>query len=163
MSEANESLFCFILAVQYNEKDGFTTWLDLFKEKLPEISKETDLLFQKINNGKVRIKKIKDFDHLLDVHNITEQRDELKKFFDTWDRTGDVSKAYQKYLKDNGKATTTFADITKKAGNIIKGFGAALASMAVNFAIGKIIDITVTAIDNYVNAAKYAKEKADAL
>lgn len=50
---------------------------------------------------------------------------------------------YQQYLKDTGKATSAFTSFTKKAGSVLKSFGVILGSMAVNWAIGKVIDIFV--------------------
>lgn len=48
---------------------------------------------------------------------------------------------YQQYLKDTGKATSTFANYTKKAGSVLKTFGAAFGSMFISWAIGKVIDV----------------------
>lgn len=41
----------------------------------------------------------------------------------------------------NGKATSTFANYTKKAGSVLKSFGAAFGSMFISWAIGKVIDV----------------------
>lgn len=69
--------------------------------------------------------------------------------------------SYQQYLKDTGKSTSTFSTFTKKAGSVIKGFGASLASMGVNMAIGVGIETLFKTIDYAANSVEYAKQKAD--
>lgn len=54
--------------------------------------------------------------------------------------------------------TITFSNIVKKGGPVLKSFDASLISIGVNCAIGEIVGITVTAIDNFVNRVKYANE-----
>lgn len=69
--------------------------------------------------------------------------------------------SYQQYLKDISKATSTFAKITKKAGTVLKSFGAALGSMAVNWVISEVIGLAVQAIDDYIHYAENAKKVTD--
>lgn len=40
----------------------------------------------------------------------------------------------------NGKSTSAFTTFTKKAGTALKSLGAAMASMAIKWAIGKVIE-----------------------
>ena len=68
---------------------------------------------------------------------------------------------YKQHLIDTGKVTSTFSSFTKKAGGVLKSFGAGLASMAVNMAIGIAIDAVATAIDNAVNSVEYAEKRAN--
>ena len=51
--------------------------------------------------------------------------------------------------------------MTSKAGSVLKSFGATLGSMAISWAISEVISLAATAIDNYVNRVKYAKEALD--
>lgn len=68
---------------------------------------------------------------------------------------------YQQYLKDTGKATSQFSGFVNKAKGVLKGFGAALGSMAVNWAIGEAIGLVVTAIDNEIHRVEYAQERLE--
>lgn len=77
------------------------------------------------------------FDKFCQKHEITDN--DLKSFLKTWDGVGDVSQSYQQWMVANGKATTTFANFTQKASGILKGFGAMLDSMAINWAICEVI------------------------
>lgn len=63
----------------------------------------------------------------------------------------------------NSKSTSTFANLTKKAGSVLKSFGAAIASIGINWTIGKVIDIVATVLDNQMNASKHAAESARTL
>ena len=87
----------------------------------------------------------------------------LIKFLEDVGNKDKTLESYQQYLKDTGKSTSTFADFTKKAGSVLKSFGATLGSMFVNWAIGKVIDVATTAFDNLANASKHAAESAQAL
>lgn len=57
-------------------------------------------------------------------------------FVETADLSGDIMEQYQQHLIDTGQATSRFSSFTKKAGGVLKSFGAGLASMGVNMAIG---------------------------
>lgn len=67
---------------------------------------------------------------------------------------------YQLYLKDTGKATTTFATLTKKAGNVLKSFGASLVSMGVSWLAGQAFGLIIKGFDNLFHAEEKAAEKA---
>lgn len=144
------------LAVQYNkETDSFNFPMkDLFKDRISSNESLQDLF-----SSGVEWDKIKNFE--LDVHKITEYREEIKNFAkDTNYATKDLA-SFKQYMVDNGKAITRFQTITKAAGSVLKSFGATLGSMAVSWAISEVISLAVTAIDNYVNRVKYAKEALD--
>lgn len=50
------------MAVQYDSANGWTTWLDVFKKKLPEVSREADNFFNSyIKNGENLTQIINDF------------------------------------------------------------------------------------------------------
>lgn len=69
-------VFFYLLAVQYDKENGFTTWFDLFKNKLPEISKNVNSLFDNITKGITNISNINpdDFTHIFNRYKITESR-----------------------------------------------------------------------------------------
>ena len=72
--------------------------------------------------------------------------------------------SYQQYLKDTGGGISTFTTFTQKAGTVLKSLGAALGSMAVNWAFGQIIagvDYLIHEAERIKEAAKEAKQAAD--
>ena len=85
----------------------------------------------------------------------------LVKFLENADIDSKTLERFQQYLKDTGKATSIFTTLTQKAGSVLKSFGAALGSMAVNWAIGKIIDFAATVIDNWIHNVDNAKEELE--
>lgn len=78
-------------------------------------------------------------------------------FGDSKQGTKDLA-SYQEYLKNTGKQVTTFASITQKAGTILKGFGAALGSMVVMWAVGEVISLAFKAVDDNIHRLDNAKE-----
>lgn len=56
---------------------------------------------------------------------------------------------------------TLFQRAGKAAGGVIKSLGATLGSMAVDWAIGEVLQLVITGVDHFVNSAKYAKEALD--
>ena len=127
------------MAVQYNSKDNtWSTWLDIFKKEIPEASEESINAFEKLAKAQA-----KGYDPTINgrmekwIHQNKLADESLIKFLkDTNYRTKDLA-SYQQYLKDTGKATSSFANFTKKAGTVLKSFGATLGSMAVNWAISE--------------------------
>ena len=67
---------------------------------------------------------------------------------------------YQQYLKDTGKATSTFSGTLTKAKGVLKGFGAALASMGVNWAIGEVIGLATELFTSLEQKEETAAESA---
>lgn len=151
-------VFSFIMAVQYTEGKGVTTWLSLFKKQVVDISPELDKLFKKINDGTTKIKKVRDFNHLFDVNNIKDSREDLEKFFTTVYKGGDVSKEYQKWMIDSGKATSKWSIFTEQATSALKSFGAGLASMAINVGISLIVEGIIQLITYTDRMAEKAAE-----
>ncbi|WP_024348477.1 hypothetical protein [Lacrimispora indolis] len=153
------------MAVQYSSDKGWTTWIDDFRKKIPEASKEANDFFKKISDLKAtltseNIGKMSEsaFNDYIKNNNLADES--LIKFLkDSKQGTKDLA-SYQEYLKNTGKQTSMFADLTQKAGNVVKGFGAALASMAVMWAIGEVVSIAVKAIDDYVNRVEKIKQAA---
>lgn len=98
-------------------------------------------------------------DGFIQKHNIADEN--FKKF---WKDIGNAKfdmQDYQQWLIDNGKATSSFASFTAKAGNILKSFGASLASIGVNMLIGMALDGIATSIDNYIHRVDKANETID--
>lgn len=85
--------------------------------------------------------------------------EDFNNFIEKVDLSSNVVEQYQQHLKDTGQATSAFSSCTKKAGSVIKSFGAGLASMGVNMAIGVAFDFAATAIDNWVHRVERARER----
>lgn len=156
-----------VKAVQYNSDKGWSTWLDAFKNKIPEVSKEADDFFKKLKDINVNltsdaVKSMIDanvFDDYIKNQNLADES--LIAFLKDTNYGKKDLVSYQQYLKDTGKATSTFTDFTKKAGTVLKSFGAALGSMAVNWVISEVFELAVTAITNYINRVEIAREKLE--
>lgn len=154
------------MAVQYNsEKDTWSTWITNFKEEIPEVSNEAENFFNKMNkigavltndtlhgNGSV-------FDGFIKNNKLADES--LINFLNDTKYSEKTLDNYKLYLKETGSQTSWFGNMTSKAGSVLKSFGATLGSMAVSWAISEVISLAVTAIDNYVNRVKYAKEALD--
>ena len=87
----------------------------------------------------------------------------FKEFLGTVSDAKFDMKDYQQWLIENGKSTSIFTNFTKKAGIALKSLSAAMASMAINWAIGKVIDVAATGIDNLIHSAEKCKERVDEL
>lgn len=102
-----------------------------------------------------------ELDALFDTKGITKYRQNIKDFLtDTKYGTKDLS-TFKQYLKDNNIAFSGFSKVVNAGKTAIKSFGASLASMAAMWAIMEVVSWAATAIDNYVNRVKYAKEALD--
>lgn len=71
-------------------------------------------------------------------------------------RTKDLAN-YQQYLKDSQGRLTGFSGVLSKAQGVLKGFGAALGSMGINWAIGEVIGFAANAIDDYISSCRKNK------
>lgn len=154
------------MAVQYNsEKDTWSTWITNFKKEIPEASNEAENFFNKMNkigavltndtlhgNGSV-------FDGFIKNNKLADES--LINFLNDTKYSEKTLDNYKLYLKEAGSQTSWFGNMTSKAGSVLKSFGATLGSMAVSWAISEVISLVATAIDNYVNRVKYAKEALD--
>ena len=154
------------MAVQYNsEKDTWSTWITNFKKEIPEASNEAENFFNKMNkigavltndtlhgNGSV-------FDGFIKNNKLADES--LINFLNDTKYSEKTLDNYKLYLKEAGSQTSWFGNMTSKAGSVLKSFGATLGSMAVSWAISEVISWAATAIDNYVNRVKYAKEALD--
>lgn len=165
------------MAVQWDKEKGLNGWgVDFWntirgiKKDLPEVNAEIKQFIgsQDDLKGKnpeslewIRPQLIQDAEELSNVTD--ELKDDFTSFLETADLSGDILKQYQAHLKKTGKSVNDFSSFTKKAGNVLKSFGATLGSMFVNWAIGKAIDFVATKLDNLANVSKHAAESAQAL
>ena len=151
------------MAVQYDkENNSWSTWLDIFKNKIPQAGNEAIKTFTKINEKMPKKGIFTDgwstdnWDKWIHQNKLADEN--LIAFLkDTNYATKDLAN-YQTYLQNNAKATSTWSKITKGAANIAKGFGAAIASMGVNMAIGMVLDAVVSGLNNLANASENAME-----
>lgn len=150
------------LAVQYDKENGFTTWLHLLRKEISNVSSEISTLFNDVISKmtdaqwKEIWKDENGWDNFIAKNKIADEN--FKEFLGT---VGDAKfdlQDYQQWLIQGGKTTSTFTSFTKKAGTALKSFGAAIASMAVNWAIGQIIGAASTAISNYIHRVEKANE-----
>lgn len=87
--------------------------------------------------------------------------DDFMSFLNDVDLSGDVFQQYQEHLQQSADGMTLFQRAGKAAGAAMKSLMATLGSMAAMWAIGEVISLATTAIDNYINRVKYAKEALD--
>jgi hypothetical protein len=152
--------------VQWDSKDGLSGWgVDFLntirgiKKELPSISEEAKKVFADIEDSVAQGYNPEFTDDFVGSMELADES--LIAFLqDTNYGTKDLE-SYKQYLINTGKQISTFAKLTKSAGNVIKSFGAALGSMAVNWAIGEVIGTIANAIDQYVNRVEYAKERLE--
>lgn len=135
------------MAVQFDKDKGFTGWWTLFQKELPKISTEINEMFDSINFRLATPKfwDDEDFDPFFDQFKIKpEDREQLKLFMKDYDQLGDASGKFQQHMVKNGKGVSAFSTAMKSAGNVLKSFGAALGSMAVNWLIGEALNFVLT-------------------
>lgn len=122
-------------------------------------------MFAKINKGIIPIEEVKNFNHLFDVHKITDYRNELEKFLKSWDGVGDVSTSFQKWMDGDAKAASDLSDSAKKSGNSLKFIGNSLTSIGGNILLRMGIEAAIQGLDyliNYEEKQREAFEKAKA-
>ena len=146
-------------AIQYSKDKGWSSWLDAFKPKPIELDKETIDYFTEIKKA---VPTVGDgmtqvgwdyFNEKLKMSN-----ENLLEFQKTWDGIGDPMEAYKVHLQNTGNATSKWSNIAQKAKTIAKSFGAALGSMAVNFAIGMAVEAVAKIATSYSDMVKHAQE-----
>ena len=146
-----------MLAVQYDsENDSWKTWISRIESDIPEASQEAQDTFKKLKQELEQNISSDNIDKWIQSNKLADKSliDFLK---DAKYGTKDLD-SYQQYLKNTSNETISFSNIVKKAGPVLKSFGASLISIGVNWAIGEIVGIAATAIDNFVNHVKYANE-----
>lgn len=132
----------------------------MFRDKIADVSVEVENLFKNTINkmGDKELKALFQGDNLdafIQKHKIADAN--FLEWLKTVDESTFTFENYQNWLIKNGKQTTTWASITKKAGAIAKSFSAALGSMAINAAIG----IVISKIEQLIVTQEELKEKAE--
>jgi len=150
------------MAVQYNSDTGsWTTWIDKLKQEVPTVKKEISEFFELMNAQGVPLNKWAKsndevFDKLCKKYKVTNT--ELKNFLRTWDGSGDVAEAFQAHLKKSTNGLTLFQRAGKAAGTAMRTLGATLGSMAAMWAIGEVLSLAATGINNYIHRVDNARE-----
>ena len=146
-------------AVQYDSgNDKFVTWLSKLKQEIPQVSDNAKGFFDLINKG-LNVDNCEDWDLLAKKFKLTDES--LISFLQDTKYSEKTLANYQLYLKDSSKQMTLFQRAGKAAGTTLKELGAILGSMAAAWAIGEVISLAITGLDQFVNHAKRASEDAD--
>lgn len=138
------------MAVEFHEDTGKIDWFNWFHKQIETASTEAKEFFEAVKNDASNIK--------CDTNDKS-----LKRFRDEIDKSQFTLENYNNWLRINGENTTAFSNITKKAGTIVKSFGATLGSMAVMWAVGEVISWIAKGIDNFVHAEEKATERSKEL
>ena len=148
------------MAVQYNFKDD--SWSGIVKSIKDKTTGNLDIS----DKTKKNLETLKDLQGTTgaagDLKSLFSDIDEdFSKFLDKVDMSGDVFKQYQTHMKKNQESTSLFQRATKAAGGVVKSLGATLGSMAAMWAIGEVISLIATGIDNTVHKVEYAQERLE--
>lgn len=164
------------MAVQWDKENGLNGWgVDFWntirgiKKDLPAVDAEIKKFITSISedyNGvnsehmeHVRPQLIQDAEELSGVTD--ELKNEFAKFLETADLSGDIMEQWQNHIVKSSNKTSRFSKFAEKAGAVLKSFGASLASMGVNMAIGIGFEALISLFNNIANSAKYAKESSE--
>lgn len=160
------------MAVQWDADNGFHgIAVDVFdaiknkilgiKNEIPEVSEDISAFFDLIKEGDIDFSTLNSDGIKELTADLGVSDDTLNKFLEDWDGSGDIQEAFTTHLQGSTQGLTLFQRAGKAAGTALKSLGATLGSMVVMWAIGEVISIATTAIDNYANRVKYAKEALD--
>ncbi len=127
------------------------------------MSDETKKFFGLINDTTIHIDKVKDYEHLFDVHKITDHQKELKSFLQVWNGVGDVSTAYQNWMVNNRKATSDFSATASKTGSLLEALKPALALNGIEAAASVLINTAAELFISLEEKEERAAEKAKAI
>lgn len=152
------------MAVQWDADNGFNgiavDIFDAIKDKILGVENE---LPQMTDEVKKALSMLEDPDVLkYDLHDLFGDMDGLDddfmSFLDEVDLSGDVFQQYQEYLQQSADGMSLFGRTTKVVGSALKSLGATLGSMVVMWAIGEVLSLAATAIDNYIHRVDNARE-----
>lgn len=144
------------MVIQYDPgTDSWSSWFGILT-KVPSASQEAITTLSELQKRVQQGFNTDNYDSFIQDSNLADKS--LIAFLkDTEYGTKDLA-SYQEYLKNTASATSLFETITKKAGSVVKSFGATLANMALmyvaTFVAGKVIEF----IDNTVHASEKAQE-----
>lgn len=152
------------MVVNYDKKNGWTTWLDSILEKTPTVSKEIEDMFKKLEK-KPNFKSL-DTQYFLDfAKQMKIADDNLTEFFKNDKYVEKTFANYQQYLKDTMGIAAKFKKAMSSVGTVFKKIGAAMVTelvfMAASWAIGKIIkgiDEAIHRSEILIEKGKKAKE-----
>lgn len=151
------------MAVQYNsDSNSFSTIFDGLIGKISPVKKEIKEFFELADAQGLKLetwrnKSDKVFNELCKQFKVTDS--ELKNFLRTWDGSGDISEAFTAHMKQSTESMTLFQRGAKAAGTAIKTIGAAVASMAITWAISEVISV----IGDLITSSDRLAEKAQDL
>ena len=159
------------MAVQYDsDKNNWTGFIVDAYKSLKGIYDLNDEVIEFINNTRnwdfsFLKQQFKDNEEAIDqwINKLELSDEEFKNFLKDWDGLGEISSSYQQWLIQSGKSTSTFTSITQKAGNVLKSFGAAISSMAINWGIGEAIGLVVKGISELSQISDTVAENAKEL
>ena len=114
---------------------------------MPDVDKEirnliesSSELFEGVDYEHAEIIRPSIIDDARKLDNVTDKlRDDFADFLQGADLSDDIMEQYQTHLMEASNNTSRFSGFVSKAGSVLKGFGAALGSMAINWAIGEVI------------------------
>lgn len=164
------------MAVQWDADNGFNgVAVDVFdaikdkilgvEQEIPKLGSMTQDALGWLQEDDLKVLNKDDLKDFFDdeaiLENIGESKESFMSFLDEVDLSGDVFQQYQEHLQQSADSMSLFGRTTKVVGSALKSLGATLGSMVVMWAIGEVISIATTAIDNYANRVKYAKEALD--
>lgn len=135
------------MAVQWDSENGLSGWgikiINTFRgvnNELPSISDDIVKYFNEIKKAVPTLgdgQTVVGWDYFNEKLKMTDKN--VLKFQEDWNGVGDISEAFQQWMKKNTQSLTLFQRAGKAAGNAIKSIGAAIGSMAAAWAIGEVL------------------------
>lgn len=148
------------MVVNYDKKNGWTTWLDSILEKTPTVSKEIEDMFKKLEK-KPNFKSLNSDELIESAKGLGVVNDNLTEFFKNDKYVEKTFANYQQYLKDTMGIAAKFKKAMSSVGTVFKKIGAAMVTeavfMAASWAIGKGLE----AIDDWIHKSDRLIEKGE--
>ena len=148
------------MVVNYDKKNGWTTWLDSILDKAPTVSKEIEDMFKKLEK-KPNVKLFTSQDFLDFAKQMKIADDNLTEFFKNDKYVEKTFANYQQYLKDTMGIAAKFKKAMSGVGTVIKKIGAAMVTEAVFMAASWAIGKTLEAIDDWIHKSDRLIEKGE--
>lgn len=148
--------------LNYDKENGLSWLVNNFNNTIPQVSKNVDTLFKKVDNGTNFFELIKKFYSEDNFKN-----DPFKDFVDGLDNTqisamtaGDALESYKKHLQDTSKATSKLASLKGVAKGALGLLGSFALNTVASMAISKGLEVAINAWNKYANAQENAIEKS---
>ena len=135
--------------VNYDQNAGFITLFDKLN-KTVEITPDVKTALEKLSRTELSLGET--VESLGEKVGITSE--DFFNFAMKANLTGDVLSQYQDYIKHS-------TSLTAKFGNVLKTVGASLASMAIQFAVTKVIELAIEKYDEFANRIDNARDIMD--